>query len=130
MAGFQTRKPLRYWLRLSFFALILLAGSLFLGYINLYLEAQLRPTRRVICCKTPADLGFEYQEVRFHSPGGPELSGWWIASQNGAAVILLHGNGGDRTSMLSRAEFLAQAGFGILLYDQRACGESQGDLRS
>ena len=130
MARIHPRKPLGYWLRLSAVALIALAVALGLGFIKLNLDAQLRPARRAICCKTPADLGFEYQDVRFRSSDGIELAGWWIPSQNGAAVILLHGNGGDRTGMLSRAEFLAQAGFGVLLYDQRACGESQGELRS
>ena len=130
MSRIHTKRPSGYWLRLLVVALLALTALLCLGYINLYLDAQLRPARRAICCTTPADLGFEYQKVHFRSADGVELAGWWIPSQNGAAVILLHGGGGNRTGMLSRAEFLAQAGFGVLLYDQRACGESQGEMRS
>jgi pimeloyl-ACP methyl ester carboxylesterase len=59
-----------------------------------------------------------------------QLSGWYILSQNRAAVILLHGFGSNRLEMISRAEALARHGYGVLLYDLRGHGESQGDSRT
>jgi fermentation-respiration switch protein FrsA (DUF1100 family) len=42
-------------------------------------------------------------------------------------VLLLHGVRGDRRDMLSRAEFLRNRGYSVLLIDLQAHGESPGD---
>ena len=57
---------------------------------------------------------------------GFDLKGWYLPSRNGAAIILLHGYGGNRLEMLTRAELLASHGYGVLLYDERGSGESGG----
>ena len=38
------------------------------------------------------------------------IKGWYIPSQNQAAIILLHGYGGNRLGLLGHAEFLARRG--------------------
>jgi pimeloyl-ACP methyl ester carboxylesterase len=43
---------------------------------------------------------------------------------------LLHGYGGNRTAMLWHAKQLTKAGYGVLMYDERASGESEGTYRS
>jgi pimeloyl-ACP methyl ester carboxylesterase len=43
---------------------------------------------------------------------------------------LLHGYGGNRTAMLWHAEQLVRAGYGVLMYDERASGASAGKNRS
>jgi fermentation-respiration switch protein FrsA (DUF1100 family) len=59
------------------------------------------------------------------------LSGWYSPPRAGfATVVLLHGYRGDRIIMLPRALWLHSLGFGVLLYDARGCGESEGQLRS
>jgi pimeloyl-ACP methyl ester carboxylesterase len=58
------------------------------------------------------------------------LSGWYIPPRNGAVIILLHSYYGDRRQTLPVAEMLYKHGYGLLLYDQRASGESAGALRS
>ena len=55
-----------------------------------------------------------------------ELSGWYVPSRNGAAVVLLHGAGSTRSAVLPHAVVLADHGFGVLLYDARGHGRSQG----
>lgn len=67
-----------------------------------------------------------YKPVIFAVSDGLELSGWYRASRNGAAVILVHGGGGDRTGSRAHAELLARHGYGVLLYDSRGRGESEG----
>jgi fermentation-respiration switch protein FrsA (DUF1100 family) len=67
-----------------------------------------------------------YQPVAFRASDGLELSGWYRASQNGAGVVLVHGGGGDRTGAEEHAELLARHGYGVLLYDARGRGESEG----
>ncbi|HEX2490263.1 MAG TPA: alpha/beta fold hydrolase [Blastocatellia bacterium] len=50
-----------------------------------------------------------------------------IPGRKGAgAVVLMHGFRGDRRQMLARASFLSEAGYGVLLFDFQAHGESPG----
>jgi dienelactone hydrolase len=64
--------------------------------------------------------------VLFDGAGGVKLAGWYAPSRNGAAIVLLHGHGGNRQSVASRAVELARAGYGVLLFDLRAHGVSGG----
>jgi len=57
---------------------------------------------------------------------GLALRGWYVRSQNGAAVALVHGLGGNRLQLLPVAAGLARRGYGVLVFDLRAHGESQG----
>lgn len=67
-----------------------------------------------------------YRPVTFEASDGLELSGWYRPSRNGAAVLLVHGGGGNRMGSLRHAEMLARHGYGVLLYDARGRGESDG----
>jgi pimeloyl-ACP methyl ester carboxylesterase len=44
--------------------------------------------------------------------------------------ILVHGLFGDRSSQMSKAKALADAGFDVMIYDQRGYGASEGKYRS
>jgi len=67
------------------------------------------------------------RDVQFESGSGSELRGWLIPGRKGAgAVVLMHGFRGDRRQMLARASFLSEAGYGVLLFDFQAHGESPG----
>ena len=67
-----------------------------------------------------------FDPVRFRSSDGLELSGWYRPSTNRAAVIIVHGGGGDRTGGLRHAQLLARHGYGALVYDSRGRGQSEG----
>jgi dienelactone hydrolase len=67
-----------------------------------------------------------YLPIELEASDGLRLSGWYVPSQNRAAVILVHGGGGDRTGAVGHAELLARHGYGVLLYDSRGRGESEG----
>jgi dienelactone hydrolase len=69
------------------------------------------------------NLGAPYEEVEFRTSDGLLLKGWYIESKNGAAVISFPG----RASSQERAKFLAKHGYGVLLFDRRGEGESEGD---
>ena len=70
-----------------------------------------------------ADLGAPYEDVEFTTPDGLRLKGWYIRSRNGAAVISFPG----RASSQKRAKLLARHGYGVLIFDRRGEGESEGD---
>ncbi|HWM09090.1 MAG TPA: alpha/beta fold hydrolase [Solirubrobacteraceae bacterium] len=67
-----------------------------------------------------------YQEVAFEASDGLDLSGWYRPSENGAAVVVLHGGSSDRKGSLNHARLLARHGYGVLVYDARGRGESDG----
>ncbi len=75
---------------------------------------------------TPADRGLEHREVTVTTADGVRLAGWYLPARNRAAVVLRHGAGSTRSSVLAHAEVLADAGFGVLVLDARGHGESEG----
>jgi uncharacterized protein len=72
------------------------------------------------------DLGVPYEDVRFTTSDGLELEGWYIPSRNGAAVISFPGRAGAQ----KQARMLARHGYGVLLFDRRGEGESEGEPNS
>jgi dienelactone hydrolase len=73
---------------------------------------------------SPPDGRFE--SVSFSSSDGLELSGWYAPSANGAAVLLVSSARGDRSATVDHAVMLAEHGYGVLLYDARGTGRSEG----
>ena len=71
-------------------------------------------------------LGLAHETVTFPASDGVRLAGWYVPSRNGAAIVLVHGGGGDRQGTIRHARMLARAGYGVLLYDARGRGESAG----
>ncbi|PKN94735.1 MAG: hypothetical protein CVU44_02690 [Chloroflexi bacterium HGW-Chloroflexi-6] len=119
-----------YWLRLFTVGLLSFYLLFSAAFAWTWAERMVQPAQHAVCCATPESFGAAYENVTLTTVDGIKLSGWYIPSQNSAAVILLHGYGGDRTSTLVHAEMLSRHGFGVLLYDQRASGESQGESLS
>lgn len=75
---------------------------------------------------TPQLLGMEYEEATFTTADGVDLSGWYIPSSNGAAVVLLHGASSTLSHVLAHAQVLARLGYGVLMFDARGHGRSEG----
>ena len=70
-----------------------------------------------------ADLGVPHENVSFTTSDGLELEGWYIPSKNRAAVIAFPGRKGPQR----QARMLARHGYGVLLFDRRGEGASEGD---
>ena len=72
----------------------------------------------------PVDqIGAPHQDVSFKTADGLRLRGWYVPSKNGAAVISFPGRKGTQKP----ARFLAAHGYGVLVFDRRGEGESDGD---
>jgi pimeloyl-ACP methyl ester carboxylesterase len=67
-----------------------------------------------------------YEEVTLRAEDGVQLKAWYRMPDNNAVILLLHGAGGSRASLLPYAEMLVQHGYGVLMLDLRGHGESQG----
>jgi uncharacterized protein len=109
----------RYLRRLVVLAVALVAAAVVLfpvaiSYVVTHAARAAVPT---------ADLGAPYEDVEFTTTDGLLLKGWYIRSRNGAAVISFPG----RASSQKRAKLLARHGYGVLLFDRRGEGESEGD---
>jgi hypothetical protein len=71
----------------------------------------------------PSHLGVAHEDVKFTTGDGLELEGWYIPSKNGAAVIAFPGRSGPQ----KQARMLARHGYGVLLFDRRGEGRSEGE---
>jgi uncharacterized protein len=74
--------------------------------------------------KTPdGNLGAPYEPVSFQSRDGLRLDGWFVPSRNGATVIVYPGKKGTQ----NHARMLVRHGYGVLVFDRRGEGTSEGD---
>jgi pimeloyl-ACP methyl ester carboxylesterase len=71
-----------------------------------------------------------YKTASFTTSDDVDLEGWYRPSQNGASVLMISGGGGNRRSTLRHAEMLVRHGYGVLLYDPRGSGNSEGTVNS
>jgi uncharacterized protein len=72
------------------------------------------------------DLRTAYENVSFRTSDGLKLVGWYVPSKNGAAVIAFPGRKGPQ----EKARMLARHGYGVLLFDRRGEGKSEGEPNS
>jgi pimeloyl-ACP methyl ester carboxylesterase len=86
------------------------------------------PERRPVAVSNAAAGIAGLQDVAFRS-GAMELRGFYAPAQNRRAVLMVHGAGGDRSSLLPEARLLASRGYGVLAYDLPGHGESGGEIR-
>lgn len=81
---------------------------------------------------TPADIGLEYEDVRFTTDDGVTLSGWLVpaARETRAAVVLLHGFSWHRLPWLAGFVPWLQRRYHVLQFDFRGHGGSDDALIS
>ena len=73
-----------------------------------------------------SSLAIAHEEIRIPTSDGRRLSAWYVASRNGAAVLLSHGSGGSRERVSAHVRMLARNGYGVLALDNPGNGESEG----
>jgi uncharacterized protein len=69
------------------------------------------------------NLGATPEDVTFTTSDGLRLEGWFVPSRNGATVIAFPGCSGPQ----KHARMLVEHGYGVLLFDRRGEGASEGD---
>lgn len=110
----------RRYLRRSLLAL----GGIVAAYLLVYPVTLAYVTTHVARIGVPApDLGATAEAVSFTTSDGLVLAGWYVPSRNGAAVIAFPG----RTAPQPHARMLVRHGYGVLLFDRRGEGASEGD---
>ena len=110
----------RRFLRRTAVGLGLLVGT----YLLVYPVAESYVITHAARAYVPeAALGTSYEDVSFTTADGLRLEGWYVPSKNGANVIVFPGRKGPQTP----ARILARHGYGVLLFDRRGEGASEGD---
>jgi dienelactone hydrolase len=74
----------------------------------------------------PPHLGAPHENVTLTTGDGLKLKGWYVPSRNGAAIIAFPGRKGPQP----HTRMLVRHGYGVLLFDRRGEGESEGELTS
>ena len=83
-----------------------------------------RPAPAIVA---PPPASLNASTVQFLSTSGSVLRAWLARGRKAhGAVLLLHGMGANRASMLTRARFLHERGYTVLAPDFQAHGESPG----
>lgn len=108
-------------------ALLALLGGLALLVVSWRAAADHTAPVRFSAGTPPADFPAQLEDISIRTRDGLTLRGWYGAvPDEKATVILLHRYRAGRGFMLSRAQWYAERGYSVLLYDSRATGESDG----
>lgn len=75
-----------------------------------------------------SEFGIAFEEVAFAAEDGQTLRGWFVPGDplREAAILLVHGGGGDRRDYLRHVPLFHAAGWPVLLFDCREQGASDG----
>ena len=122
---------MRRTLRWALLALVILAVG-YLG-VGLLVATQLTVPYRQTVERALAGGDLDFSEVSFESSDGLDLEGWWIpADDPSRAVVLVHGLDASKSSpyVLETASIYSRAGYGVLMFDLRGHGESEGERTS
>jgi pimeloyl-ACP methyl ester carboxylesterase len=111
------------------------ASAVLLVYIGLSIygatAAMPLPRLPLVPGVTPASYGLEYEDVSFRSREDDVLlKGWYLPARGDTAVIIVHGGEqnrvDDNVDTLELARDMVARGYGMLLFDLRGRGESEG----
>ena len=119
------RRTPRLWWRYSRRLLLGLVGVVALYELVLPVGVAYMSTHAARAVVPDADLGAPYENVTLTTSDGLSLQGWYVASKNGAAVISFPGRKASGTQAQTR--MLVKHGYGVLLFDRRGEGASEGD---
>jgi dienelactone hydrolase len=108
------------WVRRTLLAVAVVVGGYVLVTPFLLSYALTHSARAFV---PPDRVGAAHENVSFRTSDGLRLRGWYVPSKNGAAVISFPGRKGTQRP----ARMLARHGYGVLLFDRRGEGESDGD---
>ncbi len=125
----RTPQDWRYWRNLLVFTLLVLCVGVLAAILGLsYRGAQfyLHPARAQSSPgETPAHFGAGYQDVTLTTTDGIDLAAWYTPTRNSALILVAHGYGAARSAEMHA--FFARHSYGVLSWDARAHGASEGE---
>jgi fermentation-respiration switch protein FrsA (DUF1100 family) len=126
-----SRPGRRYWLRLTGFTLLLAAlvsGGLLASVAYVQEQGFLHPERHVSDGALLRAMGVQFEPVALTAEDGVRLRAWYTPSRNGTVILVAHGHAASIPEDVYA--LFARNGFGVLAWDFRAHGESEGRFTS
>ena len=120
------RRDIPHWRRYLRRAAIGVTGAIVALQVVLPVPFAFIATHRARTDAEAPDLGRASEQVTLRTRDGLRLSGAYVPSRNGAAIVVFPGR--DQTA--SRARMLVRNGYGVLVLDRRGEGASDGDFNS
>ncbi len=115
--------PLRYAAAFAGGALVGAVGIA--AYTGRELNSPRAHTWRDNYTFTPFEVQVSYEEVSFVTEDGLTLRGWWFPHpESDRVVVAATGHKGTKPDLLGIGSGLWRAGYNVLLFDYRGCGES------
>lgn len=94
---------------------------------NMLLFHPVSPTNREFLQST--ELKAKIQDVTFTTQDGVKLHAWFIPPEPGKEIVLMaHGNAGNISYKEPSIGTFSKEGFGVLAFDYRGFGNSEGEL--
>ena len=75
---------------------------------------------------TPADVGFDYEEVTVETTDGVAIHGWFVAGPSSRVLLFFHGNAGNISHRLDSIRQFHDLGLSVFIVDYRGYGQSGG----
>jgi hypothetical protein len=114
--------PGRWWRYVR--RLLITASALGFAAVVLFPTAIAYVGTHTARAEVPApSLSAAHEDVAFTTSDGLRLQGWFVPSRNGATVIAFPGRSGPQ----KHTRMLVRHGYGVLLFDRRGEGASEGD---
>jgi fermentation-respiration switch protein FrsA (DUF1100 family) len=120
-----------YWVRFGLTAVLtffLVLGVMVLAISYRRTIDYLHPTRSFASGALLRANGIEFQDVELKTKDNVRLSAWYTPPQNGAVILVAHGYGDKRAEDFYA--LFASHGYGVIAWDFRAHGKSEGEFSS
>jgi pimeloyl-ACP methyl ester carboxylesterase len=113
----------RYWLRLASFFIFALSVALLslpalLGFLTMLALLYAPCTENAL---TPADYGYDWEDVMLEARAGGTFRGYFIPGSNEGAVIIPPTGSNGRGSRLREATVLLRHGYAVFTFESRRC---------
>ena len=131
----NNKSRLRHWLNLIFSATAIIISISIVGFISLvvslsYKQAQsyMHPTRQHPTGEFLKANDIKYESIELTTGDGLKLAAWYTPPKNGTVILVAHGHASARPEDIYA--LFASHGYGVLAWDFRAHGDSEGDFTS
>ena len=131
----QKKFGLRYWLNLFGTAITVITMIIMIGFVGLvidlsYKQAQsyMHPARQHPTGEFLKANDIQYESIELTTGDGLKLAAWYTPPKNGTVILVAHGHAAARPEDIYA--LFASHGYGVLAWDFRAHGDSEGDFTS
>lgn len=122
-------KTYRFWLRLfgvAVLALSIVAVFFASNFASRWTYAILHPSGKPATGEFLIARNIPFEEITLTTKDGVKLAAWYTPPQNNAVILIAHGYNDNRPESLYA--MFVERGYGVVAWDARAHGDSEGDM--